>query len=125
MVFLFVGHFVFDSFSYKMTNLRPYQGILIFFVFFCFQCVQTLVPIQFPSSSQHVPQIVPNRITLLSHMLQPKLNFHVYKLQKGGGGGAMGSTVIFGSFKKNCDGLLKVPPSQKEQNKLWGPPSTN
>jgi hypothetical protein len=32
----------------------------------------------FPSSSQCVPQHVPNIITLLSHMLWPKLNFHIY-----------------------------------------------
>jgi hypothetical protein len=42
-----------------MTNIHPYQGIFIFFVFFGFQCVQTLVPIQFPSSSQRVPQLFP------------------------------------------------------------------
>jgi hypothetical protein len=83
----------------------------LFFVFFCFQCVQTLVPIQFPSSSQRVPQNVPNRITLLCHMLQPKLT--------------NGKHHNFCMFEKTLWWALKVPPSQKEQNKLWGSPSTN
>jgi hypothetical protein len=46
-------------------------------------------------SHQVLNMIVPNRITLLSHMLQPKLNFHVYKLQKGGKWGGVRWSVHF------------------------------
>jgi hypothetical protein len=35
------------------------RDFIYFWVFFCFQCVQTLVPIQFPSSFQRVPQLFP------------------------------------------------------------------
>jgi len=51
------------------------------------------VPIKFSTCSP----IVPNRISLLSHMVQPKLNFHVYRLQKGMEVGWVGVCVWVGS----------------------------
>jgi hypothetical protein len=51
---------------FSSESFWGWGGILLFFS----------VPRGFPSGSQGVP----NSITLLSHMLCSKLNFHVYKL---------------------------------------------
>ncbi len=50
----------------------------------CCFVVLTMVPsLAVSSNSQCVPQDIPNNTTLLSHMLWPNLNYHVYKLQRG------------------------------------------
>jgi len=55
VVFLFVGHFVFDSFSEKLTNIHPYQGIL----FILFSSVSNVSKLWFPSSSHQVLNVFP------------------------------------------------------------------
>ncbi len=54
------------------------KAFLDFFGFLLFRMCSRSVPIMFPSSSQCVPQVIPNRTTYLSHMLCPKLSsFHL------------------------------------------------
>jgi len=52
-----------------------------FFLFICSQCVLIMFPWASPSSHV-VPQDVPNNTSILSHMICPKFNSHVYKLKK-------------------------------------------
>jgi hypothetical protein len=61
--------------------------------FFSFLPCSHHVPYVFPwgsSSSQVVPQNIPNNIRLISHMVCPKFNSHEYKVKRW----AIGSTCV-------------------------------
>jgi uncharacterized membrane protein YfcA len=58
-------------------------GVRIFLLFF-------LVGIMFPMCSHEVPHNVPNSTSVLSHMICPKFNSHLYKFIRW----AIGSTFI-------------------------------
>jgi hypothetical protein len=88
-----------------------------FLSFFCSQCVLTV----FQSSLQIVPNVFPNMFPIaphfLSHILWPKLNFLVYKLQSCTKSKHL-CACICPMFYTIVDGLIKVAPSTKEK-KLW------
>jgi hypothetical protein len=100
--------------------------------------VLNVFPIEFSRDSHRVPnvfpKVFPNSITVLSHLICPKLSFHVYKLQRRGwgrGAGGEGSTfvhLIWGVpnvSPKKKDRPMKVAPLEKKNKKNLGAPSTN
>jgi len=78
--------------------------------------VPTKVPsVGVSSNSQCIPQDIPNNTTILPRLLWSKLNFHVYKLQRGESKGnhlcaPIGSAEFF--KKKRSDVPIKVAPSK-------------
>jgi hypothetical protein len=117
-----------------------FGGPIIFFVFWVwwgkgFFCCPQCIPIEFPSSSHSLPftpfpspkkaQCVPNSTTLLSYMLCPKLNLHIYIYKQWRQvKGKKRHASILGSgqcLKRNIgDGPIKVAPSQNPKKKPLG-----
>jgi hypothetical protein len=94
--------------------------------------VLKVFPIQFSRDSHQVPnvfpKVFPNSITVLPHLICPKLSFHAYKLQRrgwgrrtGGRGGKHLCAFILGSAqcfqKKKEDRPMRVAPLEEKKEK--------